>query len=52
MNSVGLYEKKKRIALITLNRPERFNAINEAMPSAIEAALQKANDDDEIHVII
>lgn len=52
MNSVVLYEKKERIAYISLNRPERFNAINELMPSAIEAAVQRANDDDEIHVII
>ena len=49
---VVLYEKKDRIAYLTLNRPERYNAINSEMPSAIEAAVQRANDDPEIHVII
>lgn len=49
---VVLYEKKGRIAYITLNRPERFNAINNDMPSAIEAAVQQANEDNDIHVII
>ena len=52
MNPVVLYEKKGRIAYLTLNRPKRFNAINSDMPSAIEAAVQKANEDPEIHVII
>jgi enoyl-CoA hydratase len=50
--SAVLYEKKDRIAYLTLNRPSRFNAINHELPSAIEAAVQKANDDDEVHVII
>ena len=52
MNSVVLYEKKGRKAYLTLNRPERFNAINNVMPSALEAAVQQANDDPEVHVII
>ena len=30
-----LYESKDRVATITLNRPERFNAISEAMPKDI-----------------
>ncbi|HVL77043.1 MAG TPA: crotonase/enoyl-CoA hydratase family protein [Noviherbaspirillum sp.] len=50
-----LYEKdanNPRIARITLNRPERLNAINEAMPREIRAAVDAANDDDEVHVIV
>ncbi len=52
MHPVVLYEKKGRIAYITLNRPERYNAISAETPSAIEAAVQQANADDEVHVII
>ena len=46
------YEKDDRIARITLNRPDRLNAISIAMPAAIRAAVERANDDDEVHVIV
>ena len=52
MSSSVLYHTKGRKAYITLNRPERFNAINHTLPSEIEAAVQKANDNPSIHVII
>lgn len=51
MSEVVLYEKKDRIAYLTLNRPEWFNAINAELPAALEKAVQRANDDPEIHVI-
>jgi enoyl-CoA hydratase len=41
-----------RIARLLLNRPERLNAISEQMPREIRAAVEWANDDDEIHVIV
>lgn len=41
-----------RIARILLNRPERFNAINEEMPRELRAAVEWANADPEVHVII
>src|SRR6056297_2843044 len=47
-----LYEVADRVATITLNRPERFNAINETMPDDIAAAIDHANKDDDAHVII
>lgn len=50
--SIVKYEKKGRIAYLTLNRPDRFNAINNEMPSAIEKGVQQANDDEDVHVII
>ncbi|MDP2136016.1 MAG: crotonase/enoyl-CoA hydratase family protein [Sulfuritalea sp.] len=46
------YETEGRIARITLNRPERLNAIVPAMPREIRIAVDRANADDEIHVII
>jgi enoyl-CoA hydratase len=41
-----------RIARLLLNRPERLNAINEDMPREIRAAVDWANADDEVHVIV
>jgi enoyl-CoA hydratase len=41
-----------RIATITLNRPERLNAINDAMPGEIRQAVEAANADDRVHVIV
>ena len=41
-----------RVATITLNRPERLNAINMAMPGEIRAAVELANDDDRVHAIV
>jgi enoyl-CoA hydratase len=46
------YETAGRIARITLNRPERLNAIDEKMPGEIRAAVERANADDGIHVIV
>jgi enoyl-CoA hydratase len=41
-----------RVARLLLDRPERLNAINEAMPGEIRAAVEWANADDEVHVIV
>ena len=46
------YETAGRIARITLNRPERLNAMSAGMPAEIAAAVALANDDDSVHVII
>lgn len=51
-DSTVLYEKDGRIARLTLNRPERLNAINEAMPRDLRDAVQRANADDDVHVIV
>lgn len=46
------YETDGRIATITLNRPERLNAIARGMPQEIREAVEKANDDNDVHCII
>ena len=46
------YAVAGRVATITLNRPERMNAINLAMPGEIAAAVDAANRDDSVHVIV
>jgi enoyl-CoA hydratase len=47
-----VYRVSKRIATITLNRPERLNAIDAAMPGEIAAAVDAADADDRVHVIV
>ncbi|MDZ7589186.1 MAG: enoyl-CoA hydratase-related protein [Rubrivivax sp.] len=41
-----------RIARITLNRPERLNAINDEMPGEIREAVRWAENDEEVHVVV
>src|SRR4029079_13276731 len=44
------YERRGRIALITLNRPEYANAQNSAMTYALDAAFARAVNDDDASV--
>lgn len=47
------YEKKKeRVAVITLNWPDKFNTIKPPMPDEIEAAMSEANRDKDVRVIL
>lgn len=50
--STLLYEVADRVATITLNRPERLNAINAVMPGEIRDAVESADADDAVHVIV
>ncbi len=47
-----LYERDGRLARLTLNRPEKLNAINNEMPGELRAAVEQANRDDSVHVIV
>ena len=46
------YAVDGRIARVTLNRPDRLNAIDDRMPGEIRRAVEAANDDDRVHVIV
>jgi enoyl-CoA hydratase len=46
------YRRDGRIARLTLARPERLNAISERMPAEIAAAVEQANSDQRVHVIV
>jgi len=46
------YTAAGRIARITLNRPARLNAIDDRMPREIRRAVEAANADDRVHVIV
>lgn len=47
-----IYETRDRVATITLNRPEHFNAIEDAMPRDIRRAVEEAEADPDVHVIL
>ena len=46
------YEVDERVATITLNRPERLNAINAELPGALRAAVERADADPDVHVVV
>ena len=50
MSDIVQYETRGRIALITLNRPEARNAVNGDVAEAMEAAIDRMEDDDTIWV--
>jgi 1,4-dihydroxy-2-naphthoyl-CoA synthase len=47
-----LYAKENRVAIVTLNRPEKLNAYSETMVHETLAALADARDDDEVRAVI
>jgi enoyl-CoA hydratase/carnithine racemase len=47
-----LYEVSDRVAVITLNRPERANAQTMGLLDDLDAAWTRAADDDEVRVIV
>ena len=47
-----VYETADRVATITLNRPEVLNAIGPGMPGEIRAAVEAAEADPDVHVVI
>lgn len=51
-NTLVNYELHKRIAYITLNRPEKRNALNTELVTQLQQALDKAETDTEAKVIV
>jgi enoyl-CoA hydratase/carnithine racemase len=47
-----LYEVKDRIAVITLNRPEKLNAWTAPMQASVKRAIVDAANDDNVRVIV
>ncbi|WP_040166071.1 crotonase/enoyl-CoA hydratase family protein [Microbacterium gorillae] len=52
MSHEVLYELRGNVALLTLNRPEAMNSVNEALSSALGAALELAASDPEVRAIV
>ncbi len=47
-----LYRVEERIAYLTLNRPQRLNAIDTWLPSELAQAVARANADERVHVLV
>ena len=47
-----LYEKKGKTAVITLNRPDKLNALNEPLLKDFDRVLKKAEEDKEVALVI
>jgi enoyl-CoA hydratase/carnithine racemase len=47
-----LYRVEDKVAVVTLNRPERLNAWTPVMQSEVKAAMRAASDDDGVRVIV
>lgn len=50
--SVIRYERHDGVALIELNRPERRNALDDALTMALGEALRRARDDDDVRAVV
>src|SRR5437868_3217718 len=51
-NQLVLYSVAGGVATITLNRPEKLNALNPPMREALVAALKEAERDPTVHVVV
>ncbi len=47
-----VYEKKDRVAIITMNRPEKHNALNMGLINELSRALADADEDDDVKVVL
>jgi enoyl-CoA hydratase/carnithine racemase len=47
-----LVERRGRVGLVTLNRPEKLNALNSALVTQLELALRQLDADDEVGAIV
>jgi enoyl-CoA hydratase len=50
--SLVLYEVDDRVSVITLNRPDKLNAINPEMKTALVAAFEQADQDSQTSVVL
>lgn len=47
-----IYEKKENIGLLTINRPEKMNAISQELTAELSLLLDEIENDDELRVIV
>lgn len=52
LNDALRYESRERIAIITLNRPQALNAMDEDMVRALRQAWQRFNDSDDLCSVV
>src|SRR5215207_5075211 len=47
-----ILERKDRVAVLTINRPDKLNALNTATRNDIVAAFEELRDDESIRVVV
>jgi enoyl-CoA hydratase len=52
MSDLVLYNVENCVALITVNDPERRNAVTDAMSVALRAAIERADADPNVHAVV
>jgi enoyl-CoA hydratase len=52
LNSVVTYDAAAAVATITLNRPEKLNALSKAVVAGLHEALDLAERDDDVRVVV
>ncbi|MFX1261522.1 MAG: enoyl-CoA hydratase/isomerase family protein, partial [Promethearchaeota archaeon] len=52
MSDEVLYEVEDGVAIITINRPEKYNALNTDVVNAMRNFFQKAEEDPEVRAVI
>jgi enoyl-CoA hydratase len=52
MSDLVLYSVEDRVALITVNDPDRRNAVTDAMSVALRAAIERAEGDPNVHAVV
>src|ERR1700732_2490840 len=51
-NATILYSVEGSIARITLNRPDKRNALNDELIAGLKESLRQANQDEDVRVVI
>ena len=52
MNDTVLLDVQDRVATVTLNRPDRLNALSPEMQRGLRKAMETADGDKEVRVIV
>lgn len=52
MSALVLYEVRDRVALVTVNDPDRRNAVTDAMSGQLRDAVDRAEADPEVHALV
>src|SRR5579883_2135328 len=52
MQDILLYEVKNKIAHVTLNRPEKRNALNDALVDSLKDVLRMADEDETLRAVL
>lgn len=52
MSDEVLYETRDHTAILTLNRPQALNSVNQALATAVGVAVERAASDEQVRVVV